>query len=106
MKHRLILESQIRASSSKFLKTEANYGRLDWPTVPNGQHGGWIAADYDSHPWFQVDFIINATVSLLSVQGLPSTDHGVTLYTISSGDDGEAFSGYKISKQSTAKVRY
>ena len=91
-----ILDSQIRASSSEFLTTEGTYGR----------HSGWIAADYDSHPWVQVDFIINVTVSLLQVHGLPDTDHGVTNYTISSGNDGEEFSEYKISKESTAKVRY
>ena len=102
----LILDSQIRASSSEFLTTEGIYGRLVWPTIPNGGHSGWIAANYDSHPWVQVDFIINVTVSLLQVHGLPDTDHGVTNYTISSGNDGKEFSEYKISKESTAKVRY
>ena len=94
MKDGSILDSQIRASSSKFLTTEGTYGR----------HSGWIAADYDSHPWIQVDFIVNVTVSLLN--RLPDTDHGVTKYTISFGNDGEEFSEYKISKESTAKVRY
>ena len=106
MKDGLILDSQIRASSSKFSTNVAAYGRLDWPTISNGGHGGWIAADYDTHPWLQVDFIINATVSLLLVQRLPGTDYGVTNYTISSGNDGEEFSEHKISKQSTARVRY
>ena len=106
MQNKLILDSQIRASSSKFLTTDANFGRLNRPTIPNGQHGGWVAADYDSNPWFQVDFIINATVSLLHVQGLSGTDHGVTKYTISFGNDGEIFSDYKISSRPTAKVRY
>ena len=106
MQNKLILDSQIRASSSKFLTTEAKYGRFNGPTIPDGQHGGWVAAEYDSHPWFQVDFIINATVSLLHVQGLSGTDHGVTKYTVSSSNDGEVFSDYKISSRPTAKVSY
>ncbi len=94
----------MRASSSKFYTSGADKARKDLTAIPGVRDGGWIAADHDRNPWFQVDFIVNVTVSKLYMQGLAGTDHSVTKYTIASGDDGEAFSDYKPKNQQMAKV--
>ncbi|XP_028418372.1 lactadherin-like [Dendronephthya gigantea] len=104
MKNNLILDSQINASSSRFYTSGAGNGRLNLTTIPNVRHGGWIAADGDKNPWFQVDFITNVTVSALLVQGLSGTAYGVTKYTIASSDDGKVFSVNKKEDQQTEKV--
>ena len=104
MKNNLILDSQINVSSSKFYTSGAGSGRKDLASISNVRHGGWIAADDDKNPWFQVDFITNVTVSILFIQGLSHTTEGVTKYTIASGDDGKIFSVYKMDDQQTEKV--
>ena len=104
MKSKLILDSQMRASSSKFYTSGANNARKDLTAIPGVRDGGWIAADHDGNPWLQVDFILNVTVSKWYIQGLAGKDHIVTKYTIASGDDGETFSDYKPKNQQTAKV--
>jgi hypothetical protein len=105
MSSKLILNSQMKVSSSKFYTSGAENGRKGLTAIPNVRHGGWIAADHDSDPWFQVDFIVNVTVSILYMQGLSGTNHSVTKYTIASSDDGKTFSDYKTNNQQTAKVR-
>ncbi|CAB4034051.1 Hypothetical predicted protein, partial [Paramuricea clavata] len=103
MSSKLILDSQMKVSSSKFYTSGADNGRKGLPSIPNVRHGGWIAADHDSDPWFQVDFIVNVTISILYMQGLSGTNHSVTKYKIASSDDGETFSDYKTNNQQTAK---
>ena len=104
MQSKVILDSQINISSSKYYISGAGSGRKNLTTIPNVRHGGWIAADGDKNPWFQVDFITNVTVSIFLVQGLSGTADGVTKYTIGSSDDGKVFSVYKKDDQQTEKV--
>lgn len=60
------------------------------------EHGGWIAADDDNDPWFQVDFRTNATVTALVTQGLDSGIAWVTNYTLAYGQDSNHLEDYKI----------
>ena len=104
MKNRLILDSQITASSSKFYESHPYNGRKDLTEIPGVRYGGWIAADDDGDSWFQVDFIINATVSILDIQELAGTNHSVTKYSISYGDDVERLSNYTASSEAVEGV--
>ena len=100
-----ILDSQIRASSLMSYTSGPGNARLHLTAIPGVRDGGWIAADHDSKPWLQVDFIVNVTVSSLKMQGSADTSHRVTKYTLAYGDDGETFIDYKTSNQHAAKVR-
>jgi hypothetical protein len=83
MENGLILDSQLSASSEKYYYISgAASGRLNSETVPNERHGGWIAADDDSAPWLQVDFIINATITAIITQGLDTGGNYVKEYTV------------------------
>ena len=104
MQNKVILDSQINVSSSKYYTSGAGNGRKDLKTISNVRHGGWIAANGDKTPWFQVDFITNVTVSMLIVQRLSGTTDGVTKYTIASSDDGKVFSVHKKDDQQAEKV--
>jgi hypothetical protein len=67
-------------------------------------HGGWIAAENDNNPWFQVDFRTNATVSALITQGLDSGVAWVTAYSLAYGHDKDDLQDYKIDGR--VKVRF
>ncbi|CAB4028312.1 Hypothetical predicted protein, partial [Paramuricea clavata] len=83
MENGLILDSQLSASSEKYYYISgAASGRLNSETVPNERHGGWIAADDDSAPWLQVDFISNATITAIITQGLDTGGNYVKEYTV------------------------
>ena len=79
----LILDSQLSASSEKYYYISgAASGRLNSETVPNERHGSWIAADDDSTPWLQVDFISNVTITAIATQGLDTGGNYVKEYTV------------------------
>ena len=59
-------------------------------------HGGWIAAENDNDPWFQVDFRTNATVTALITQGLDSGIAWVTAYSLAYGHDRDDLQDYKV----------
>ena len=83
MENGMILDAQLRASSEKFYHfSGAASGRFNWTTIPEVRSGGWIAADDDSEPWFQVDFISNATVTAIVTQGLDIGENYVKQYTV------------------------
>lgn len=67
MENRLILDSQLSVSSSKYFTSGAANARLNMNTTADG-YGGWIAADDDTDPWLQVDFITEATITAIRVQ--------------------------------------
>ena len=60
------------------------------------RHGGWIAADDDNDPWFQVDFRTNVTVTALVTQGLDSGIGWVTKYTLAYGYDKDDLQDYNV----------
>ncbi|XP_028407277.1 lactadherin-like [Dendronephthya gigantea] len=95
MQSRMIVDSQITASSSKFFQSGAWNGRLNLTTVDNVRYGGWIAADYDSDPWLEVDFIANITLTSISTQGLDGGQSWVQSYTVASGFHRDALEEYK-----------
>ena len=71
------------------------------------EHGGWIAADDDKDPWFQVDFRTNATVTALETQGLDSGIAWVTNYTLAYGQDSDHLEDYMIDgKVKVCLIRY
>ena len=71
------------------------------------EHGGWIAADDDKDPWFQVDFRTNATVTALVTQGLDSGIAWVTNYTLAYGQDSDHLEDYMIDgKVKVCLIRY
>ena len=83
MKNGLILDSQVSASSEKYYYfSGAASGRFNLTTIPNVQSGGWIAADDDTEPWFQVNFIINTTVTAILTQGQDDGQNYVKEYTV------------------------
>ncbi|XP_028412252.1 uncharacterized protein LOC114535069 [Dendronephthya gigantea] len=96
MQSRMIVDSQITASSSKFFQSGASNGRLNLTTVDNVRYGGWIAADYDSDPWLEVDFIANITLTSISTQGLDGGQSWVRSYTVASGFRRDSLEEYKI----------
>ena len=49
------------------------------------RYGGWVAAMADNDPWFEVDFIANATVSAILTQGLDNGTSRVTKYAVAYG---------------------
>ena len=62
-------------------------------------HGGWIAAENDNNPWFQVDFRTNATVTALITQRLDSGIAWVTAYSLAYGHDRADLHDYKVNGQ-------
>ena len=91
MESGLILEFQLSVSSSKFALSGAHRGRLNLEhrfnvnTSEIEGYGGWIAADDDTDPWFQVNFITNVTISGIATQGVDKDESWVTSYEISYG---------------------
>ena len=92
MASRLILDFQLSVSSSKYSRSDGDKGRLNQNYTFNTNtsevqsYGGWIAADDDSNPWLQVDFITNVTVSGIATQGEDAGVAWVKSYQISYGD--------------------
>ena len=86
MENHLILDSQLTASSSKYSTSDASNSRLNANTI-EGSYGGWIAADNDTNPWLQVDFIVETSVSAIRVQVVDLLDHSVSSFTVSYGNN-------------------
>lgn len=70
------------------------------------RHGGWIVADDDSDPWFQVDFRTNVTVTALITQGLDSGIGWVTNYTLAYGYDKDDLQDYNYNVDGEIKVMF
>ena len=95
MENNMILDSQMAVSSQYSISIASN-ARLNLKTLRHNidanttkivRYGGWIAAEDDNEPWFQVDFIANATVSAITTQSL---DNGtmpsqITEYSVAFG---------------------
>ena len=92
MESRLILDFQISVSSSKYSHSGPDKGRLNLNYTFNTttseveSYGGWIAAEDDSSPWLQVDFITNVTISGIATQGEDEGTAWTMSYEISYGD--------------------
>jgi hypothetical protein len=86
MENRLILDSQLSASSSKYLKSGAGNARLNMVTSEDA-FGGWIAADDDLDPWLQIDFIVEASINAIRVQRVDLHAHGVYSFNVSYGNN-------------------
>jgi hypothetical protein len=83
MENGLILDAQLHASSEKYYRySGAARGRFNSTTLANVRSGGWIAADDDSEPWFEVDFVSNATVTSIVTQGHDVGENYVKEYTV------------------------
>ena len=85
MENGLILDSQLSASSAKYsYYSSATRGRLNSTngTLASERYSGWIAADNDHAPWFQVDFLSNVTVTAMVTQGLASGESYVKEFTV------------------------
>ncbi|XP_028408770.1 uncharacterized protein LOC114531336 isoform X2 [Dendronephthya gigantea] len=102
MEDSLILDSQIVSSSSKYVTSTVANARLNLNALSDEntgdvvRHGGWIAADDDRHPWLQVDFIINVTLTAIATQGLENGTSWLTGYTLSFGDDRHRMQDFSI----------
>ena len=94
-KNGLIVDSQITASSFKYLASAVN-GRLFSTSISNVSHGGWIPSDADNDPWLQVDFIVNVTVTTIYTQGSFDKPYFVKNYTIAFGYQRDIFEDYKV----------
>ena len=93
MQDGMIVDSQIAASSSKYFLSGASNARLN---LTETTYGGWIAADQDSDPWLQVNFISNVTVTGIATQGLEDGQHWVNNYTVVFGYDRDSLNDYKV----------
>ena len=98
-----ILDSQLAVSSQQYSISEAGNARLDSKTLrENGpsnssitrRYGGWIAGKEDNNPWFQIDFITNATISSILTQGLENETSWVTKYSVSFGYSKDMLQNY------------
>ncbi len=85
MENRLILDSQLSASSSKYITSGPGNARLNMSTV--GAIGGWIPTDDDLDPWLQVDFIVEANINAIRVQMTDVPSHGAKIYKVSYGNN-------------------
>ncbi len=107
----MVLDFQLSASSSKYPLSGANKGRLNLNYTFNTntseieKYGGWIAADDDTNPWLQVDFIINVTISGIATQGENEEEAWVTSYEMSYGRSKETLQDYQVDQQIKVKVR-
>lgn len=99
MESREIPDSQITASSVwvdfyYHRDHRAANGRLNF-IAGNGRTGAWSSGSNDLNQWLQVDFQRPTIITGVSTQGRQEQDQYVTKYTISFGDDGSLFYGYK-----------
>ena len=94
MENLSILDSQLTASSSQFYTATASNARLNLKTNTSS-YGGWIAAENDNNPWFQVDFVSNVTITAIATQGLDGGQHWVKEYSIAFGPDDVYFKDYQ-----------
>ena len=103
----LILDSQM-AISSYYSTSGAGNARLNLKTLHENvdtnttvivRYGGWIAAEDDNDPWFQVDFIANATISSIFTQGLENETFWVTKYAVAFGYNRDRLQNYSINGQ-------
>ena len=110
MESRLILDFQLSASSSKYPLSGPDKGRLNLNYTSNSttleieKYGSWIAADDDSDPWLQVDFIVNVTISGIATQGEDEGEAWVTSYELSYGDSKTSLQNYQIDHQIKVKI--
>lgn len=88
-----IRDEQITASSQWSDEFRASKGRVQSGKDADG-YSAW-AASGDASRWFQVDFQQYTIVTGISTQGRRSLNEFVKSYTISFGDDGKNFYGYK-----------
>lgn len=125
---RLIQDSQFIVSSKKDSISGPDYGRLNENATTQSvstttlhasafnatanitmnmttvnttyvRHGGWIAAEDDHNPWFQIDFRTNVTITAIRTQGLDSRAGWVTRYKLNYGYDGDEFLNYNVNGQ-------
>ena len=93
------------AGSSNFPSSGVANARLNLKTLHNAntttvvRYGGWIAALSDNDPWFEVDFIANATVSAISSQGLDNGSSWVTKYGVAYGYNKYNMHNYSVNGQ-------
>ena len=93
------------AGSSNFPSSGVANARLNLKTLHNTntttvvRYGGWIAALSDNDPWFEVDFIANATVSAISSQGLDNGSSWVTKYGVAYGYNKYNMHNYSVNGQ-------
>ncbi len=99
----LILDSQMTVST-QYSTSGAGNARLNEKTLrENGiivsRYGGWVAAKEDSNPWFEVDFILNATISSIFTQGLENSSSWVTKYSVAFGYNNDRLQSYAVNGQ-------
>ena len=88
---RLIIDDQI-SSSSEFTSTWR--GRMDHTGGPS--IGGWIPDDSDNNPWFQVDLLLIAKITIIGTQGQYENEKRQTkTYTLAYNKGGTDFEYYK-----------
>ena len=106
MENGLIMDSQLNASSEKYYYfSGAASGRFNSKTMPNHRLGGWIAAEDDTAPWFQVNFINNATITAIVTQGLETGENYVKEYTVAFNSSETGFQNYTDRSTGIATVR-
>ena len=96
------------AVSSHYSIAEAGNARLNLKTLhENGpsnssiirRYGGWVAAQEDKNPWFQIDFIANATISSIFTQGLENATSWITKFSVSFGYSKDMLQNYTVNGQ-------
>ena len=106
MENGLIMDSQLSASSQKYYHfSGAASGRFNSKTMTNHRLGGWVAAEDDTAPWFQVNFIHNATITAIVTQGLDTGESYVKEYTVSFNSSERGFQNYTVRSPGAPEVR-
>ena len=109
IEEKLIRESQM-AVSSKFSTSGVANVRLNFKTLHHRntttvvRYGGWLAALADNDPWFQVDFVANATVSAILTQGLDNGSSWVTKYAVAYGYNKFNLKNYSVNGQIKVQI--
>ena len=96
-----ITPAQISASSQYDANCAPSHGRLHY----NSFNGAWAAGANDIHPWFQIDFGIETTVTYVATQGRHNVSQWVTQYKLQYSNDGNSFQVFKQQGQNSEKVR-
>ena len=96
-----ITPAQISASSQYHANYDPSHGRLHYKSIS----GAWSAGANDTHPWIQIDFGIETTVTYVATQGRHNINQWVTQYKLQYSNGGNSFQVFKQQGENTDKVR-
>jgi len=104
MENRLIKDAKITASSQWNSNYAANQARLNFK-AGRVKQGGWSTRWNNANQWIQVALGGYTKLTGIATQGRNGHSQWVTKYKLQYSDDGVNFHYYKVSGQSSPKVK-